>query len=144
VIVLVDEACAERDVAAGRWLCTGCGGSLRPWGYARERTLRGPSGTVRTLRPRRLRCRPCRVGHVLLPAWAPPRRADTLEVIGAGLQASAEGASDRIVAEQLTIPAATVRGWQRRVTGRADRLRGLGMVWALQCDPHDRRPRAHR
>lgn len=135
MIVLVDEARADQDVASGRWRCAGCGGSLRPWGYARERTLRGPNGTIRTLRPRRLRCRPCRLSHVLLPAWAPPRRADTLEVIGAGLLASAEGASDRIVAQQLNLPAATVRAWRRRVTARADQLRGIGMVWALRCDP---------
>ena len=135
VIVVLDEAQADREATSGGMRCAGCGGSLRPWGYARPRKLRGPDGTTVPLRPRRVRCRPCRSSHVLLPAWAPARRADTIEVIGAGLLAIAGGASDRTAAAELSVPAATVRAWRRRVTRRADQLRGVAWCWALECDP---------
>ena len=67
------------------------------------------------LRPRRARCRACRVTHVLLPAVVAPRRADTTAVIGSALLASARGTGYRRIAAQLDRPLSTVRRWIRAV-----------------------------
>jgi hypothetical protein len=62
------------------------------------------------------------VSHVLLPADVLLRRADAVEVIGAGLLAAAGGLGYRRVAEEVGRPVSTVRGWLRRVVGVADRV----------------------
>jgi hypothetical protein len=59
---------------------------------------------------------------VLLPASVLLRRADAVEVIGAGLLAAAGGLGHRRVAEVVGRPASTVRGWLRRTTRVADRV----------------------
>ena len=95
-----------------------CGQDLRPWGWARERVVRGAG----RLRPRRARCRGCRGTQVLLPASVLLRRADAVAVIGLALLAKASGAGHRRVADLLGVPATTVRGWLRRITVVADRV----------------------
>jgi hypothetical protein len=68
--VEVSDRLVERRLAAGEMRCPGCGEVLAPWGWARERVLRGSGdGRVR-LRPRRTRCRGCAVTHVLRLAGA--------------------------------------------------------------------------
>ncbi len=62
---------------------------------------------------------------MLLPVDVLLRRADTAEVVGAALAAKALGLGARSVASQLDRPWETVRGWLRRFTGRAERVR----VW---------------
>lgn len=57
--------------------------------------------------------------HVLLPVTALGRRADVVEVIGAGLVLAATGSGHRVVAERLGRPAGTVRGWLRRARQHA-------------------------
>jgi hypothetical protein len=59
---------------------------------------------------------------VLLPANVLLRRADAVDVIGAGLLAAAGGLGHRKVAEEVRRPASTVRGWLRRVGRVADRV----------------------
>jgi hypothetical protein len=68
------------------------------------------------LRPRRGRCASCERTEVLMPAWCVPRRADAVEVIGAGLVAKARGAGYRRIAAELGRPASTVRRWLRAAT----------------------------
>src|SRR5664279_2238599 len=63
----------------------GCGEPLAPWGWARDRVVRGAG----RLRPRRGRCPGCRRTQVLLPASVLLRRADAVTVIGAALLAKA-------------------------------------------------------
>ncbi|WP_222106447.1 hypothetical protein [Catellatospora sichuanensis] len=53
------------------------------------------------------------------------RRADAVEVIGAGLVAKAAGAGSRRVAGLLGRARSTVRGWLARFAGRAQLLRRL-------------------
>lgn len=65
-------------------------------------------------RPRRTRCSACDATHVLLPDLVLPRRADAVEVIGAGLQMAAGGLGHRPISRALGVAAATVRGWLRR------------------------------
>jgi len=132
VIAVLDEQQAHRDLAGSALRCPGCGGPLRRWGFARLR-LRG--GGRLQLRPRRARCPACKVTHVLLPAAVPARHGYTLEVVGPALLASAAGRSCRAIGAELDLPADTVRGWVRRATGRAERLRTLGTAAAHAYDP---------
>jgi hypothetical protein len=126
--VEVSDRLVGRRLAAGEMCCPGCGGVLAPWGWARERVLRGSGdGRVR-LRPRRTRCRGCAVTHVLLPASVLLRRADLAEVIGAALAARALGSGVRAVAAMLGRPVDTVRGWCRRFAVRAERVRAFFTV----------------
>lgn len=123
MIVVLDEAQAHRELTAGTLPCLRCSAPLRSWGYARPRSLRLSCGARAWLRPRRARCRLCSVTHVLLPAFAPPRHAYTMEVVGQALVSSAQGHSHRTIAADLGLPADTVRGWIRKVNGRAEWLR---------------------
>jgi hypothetical protein len=134
VIVVLDPQRAQADLTAALLRCPGCTGPLRPWGFARARSLRSACGTA-TLRPRRARCSGCAVTHVLLPARAPARHAHTIELIGLALLASAQGDSARTISAELAVPADTIRGWVRRATGRADWLYAQGIIAAHSCDP---------
>ena len=114
-----DAARVEEWLTDGELMCPSCGGSLRPWGWARTRTLRDDGGAV-VLRPRRSRCGECGGSHVLLPVFALLRRADAVSVIGAALAARAGGAGVRKVAAVVGRPVETVRGWLRCFTDRAE------------------------
>jgi hypothetical protein len=60
---------------------------------------------------------------VLLPVTVLARRAYAGEVIGAALLARAAGAGHRQIGCDLRVPAATVRGWLRVMTGRLEPVR---------------------
>jgi hypothetical protein len=125
------NGCAvEIDLCAGLLGCpvVGCGAVLRPWGWARERVVRG----VGRLLPRRGRCGGCGVTQVLLPASVLLRRADGVTVIGAGLLAKASGFGHRRVAVLLAVPASTVRGWLRRIAVVAERVLAVLAAAAAQ------------
>lgn len=126
----------EAALAAGRIGCPGCGARLAPWGWARVRVVRSV-GSVLWLRPRRGRCVSCGASHVLLPVSVLVRRADAVEVVGAGLVLKASGFGWRRVAERLGRPEATVRGWLRRFAARAEAVRGLftALLVTLAPDP---------
>jgi hypothetical protein len=130
VIVVLDQAQAHRELLAGTLPCWRCSGPLRSWGYARSRSLRLSFGARVSLRPRRARCRSCSTTDVLLPAFAPLRSAHTIEVVGQALVGSAQGRSHRSTAADLGLPDDTVRGWIRKVSGRAERLRTTGTAAA--------------
>jgi hypothetical protein len=117
VIRVRDLERAEVDLAAGVLECPGCGGRLRPWSWAPMRRVRRLDGSVVPVRPRRTRCAACRGTHVLLPSWCLPRRADTVEVVGAALVAHAGGRGHRGIAADLGRSASTVRRWLRAVRG---------------------------
>lgn len=127
----LDGAAVETALCATGFLScptVGCGGVLRPWGWARERIVRG----VGRFRPRRGRCQGCRRTQVLLPASVLLRRADAVTVIGVALLAKAGGAGHRRVAEQLELPASTVRGWLRRIASVAERVLAVLAVAAAR------------
>jgi hypothetical protein len=126
----------EAALAAGRIGCPGCGARLAPWGWARARVVRSVGSVVR-LRPRRGRCVSCGASHVLLPVSLLVRRADAVEVVGAGLALKAAGFGWRRVAERLGRAGATVRGWLRRFASRAEAVRGLftALLVTLAPDP---------
>jgi len=66
---------------------------------------------------------------VLVPGVMLPRRADAVEVVGEALAASAAGHGYRPIAARLGRPAATVRGWVRRFTARAQ----MTVQHAMRC-----------
>ena len=138
--VEVDPSRVERRLAAGEIRCPTCAGVLSPWGWARSRVLRGFAVTVLRVRPRRVVCPGCRVTHVLLPVAALSRRADLAEVIGAALTAKATGTGLRSIATMLDRHVDTVRGWLRRFTRHAGRLRVLFTVLLVDTGPDPQVP----
>lgn len=134
-MVEADPASVEARLRAGEVSCVDCGGELRPWGWARRRTLRDHGRPVR-LRPRRSRCRGCLVTHVLLPTLVFLRRADLAAVIGEALQAiHREGKSRQQAAARAGVPVATLRGWRRRFAERALEIRAHFSTLAHRWDP---------
>jgi len=124
VLLCLDASAVAADLAAGTLACPSCqAGRLAPWGYGRERAVRLRGGRTARLRPRRTRCRSCRRTRVLLPSWCAPRRADGIEVIGTAAGLAMAGAGHRLIAAALGVPAATARGWLRRLRARAEPLR---------------------
>jgi len=71
----------------------------------------------------------------LLPEVLLVRRRDEVEVIGGALVAHAAGDGHRRIAEQLAVPAATVRGWLRRFRSRAAVIAAFFTRWALVLAP---------
>ena len=126
----VDRSAVETALRGGEWGCPapGCGRRLAPWGFARERGVRGAG----RLRPRRAVCTGCGRTHVLLPASVLWRRADAVTVIGAALLAKAGGWGHRRVADLVDRPASTVRGWLRRIAQVAERVLGVLAVAAAE------------
>jgi hypothetical protein len=72
---------------------------------------------------------------VLLPAWCLLRRADASEVIGAALAAAAAGRGHRKIARLPGRPPSTVRGWLRRLAGRAEPVRVFFTVLLARTAP---------
>lgn len=130
ITVGLDGAAVENDLCSEVMGCpvTGCGSVLGPWGWARERIVRGAG----RLLPRRGRCRGCRRTQVLLPASVLLRRADAATVIGMALLAKAGGAGHRPIAVLLAVPPSTVRGWLRRIASVADRVLAVLAAVAAQ------------
>lgn len=131
-----DAGSVETRLLAGEIACADCGGELRPWGYARRRTLRDHGKPV-SVRPRRSRCRSCMVTHVLLPVLLLLRRADLAATIGEALVARHV---ERLRRAEVVIaagaPADTVRGWLRRFEARAEEIRSqfLGLAHGWDAD----------
>lgn len=120
MLLLHDPSTAAAELATGALTCPhrDCEGRLRPWGHARVRQVRVGSGRNEAHRPRRARCRAC--GRTQVLAWARsfPRRADAVEQVGSALLGALSGLGYRRVADQVGVPATTVRGWLQRA--RAD------------------------
>ncbi len=115
MIQVFDTAAASIALARRKLGCPGCGQPLRPWGHARERTVRDPDGTLVTVRPARAPCPGCEVTHVVPGAGLLPRRAYTAGQIGQALVAAVGGHGHRRIARDLAVPAGTVRGAGRGV-----------------------------
>ena len=125
----------ERKLRTGRLACPVCGGRLAPWSHARTRVVFG-EGTLRwRLRPRRARCAQCRATHVLLPVSVLARRRDAAGVIGAALGLAAGGVSRAAIARSLGRAPGLVRGWVRRLAGRAGQVRAVFTVLVVALDP---------
>ncbi len=126
----LDAAAVEDDLRAGLVGCpeATCGAALGPWGWARERLVRGAG----RLRPRRGRCRGCRQTQVLLPASVLLRRADVVTVIGQALVAKADGRGHRSIAVLIDVPPSTVRGWLRRIGAVAEQVLAVLAVVAAE------------
>jgi transposase-like protein len=133
--VCAEVAVVEAELVGGRLGCPSCPEVLGPWGHARERVLRCAAGD-RRLRPRRARCRGCRVTHVLLPQTALLRRQDEIAVIGVAIEAKVlAGEGFRRIAERVGVSPITVRGWLRRFAERAELIRAHFVRCAVALDP---------
>ena len=142
VVVTVgpDVGVVERQLRSGELRCPDCPGVLRPWGWARPRSLRLDPGSVRPVQrlvPRRSVCGSCGRTHVLAPFSVLARRADGVEVIGTALLARARGLGYRRIAAWVGRPVSTVRGWLGRVAVNAERIFVvfMGLVHELEADP---------
>jgi len=146
VTVRGSEESVEARLRAGLLACW-CGGTLRPWGWARPRRVATFAGTAE-VRPRRGICRDgCGKTHVLLPAWLLSRRRYAAVVIFAALALRAAGLKVSAVAARLRlpspgragqrwpVPASTAGSWLARFASRAGWLRaGLAGLLPL-VDP---------
>jgi hypothetical protein len=132
-MVDVDAAGVEEKLRGGGYACSGCDGELRPWGFARWRTLGRGGHTVR-IRPRRSRCKACSITHVLLPVLCLLRRCDLAEMIGRGLALKVAGWGYRRIAGILGIPATTAGDRGRRFVKLAEALRGYFTALAYFLD----------
>jgi hypothetical protein len=126
MLLCADAEAAFADLESGALACPSCGtGRLRRWGHGhgREREVRVRGGRRERLRPRRGLCRSCGATHILLPSWAAPRRADAVGVIARAAAVSAlHGTGPARLGAELGVPAATVRGWLRRLRARAGQM----------------------
>jgi len=134
MIEVFDTPAARIALARGKLGCPGCGQPLRPWGHARERTVRDLDGTLVTVRPDRALCPGCDVTHVVLDAGFLPRRAYAAGLIGRALVAAALGSGHRRIARDLAVPPGTVRGWIRGARRSAAQLRILGIRTVVAYD----------
>jgi Domain of unknown function (DUF6431) len=134
MIEVFDTAAAGIALARRKLGCPDCAGPLRPWGHARERTVRDRAGAMMTVCPDRARCPGCQVTHVVLDAALLPRRAYSAALVGQALVASARGSGHRRIALDLDVPAGTVRGWIRGARRSAVELRVTGIRAAVAYD----------
>ncbi|MGO9103674.1 MAG: helix-turn-helix domain-containing protein [Mycobacterium sp.] len=140
VTVEVDPERVESRLSAGEMSCPSCpDGVLVRWGFARARQVVGLVGPVR---PRRSRCRGCAVTHVLLPVTLLLRRAYVADLIWAAVVAKATGVGHRVIGARLGVPAGTVRGWLRVMTGRAQVVRHWFVAVAVAAGVDVSIPRA--
>jgi hypothetical protein len=72
---------------------------------------------------------------VLLPADLLVRRAYPAATVIAALVARARGLGHRPIAADLGVPAGTVRGWLRRMSGRLDAVRKVFIAAAITVLP---------
>jgi hypothetical protein len=75
------------------------------------------------------------VTHVLLSVNLLVRRRDEIGVIGAALRLADEGVSCEAIARSLGRSAGLVRGWVRRLAGRAEQVRAVFTVLQVALDP---------
>src|SRR6266702_1013900 len=134
MIEVFDTAAARIALGRRKLGCPGCGQPLRPWGRARERTVRDLGGALVTVRPDRAFCTGCEVTHVVLDAGLLPRRAYAAGLIGQALVAAALGSGHRRIARDLAVPAGTVRGWIRGARRSAAQLRITGIRAVVAYD----------
>ena len=132
-MVGTDAMVVEAELVGGLLGCSGCGGVLGPWGFARWRVLRR-GGVEERVRPRRGRCRVCRKTHVLIGVWALVRRRDHVGTIGEALEAKAAGDGHRTIAKALGREKDTVRGWLRAFGRAAEAIRAHFTRWAYVLD----------
>lgn len=133
----IDEfvACRGRVVTPRPECCGVCGhGWLTFDGWWTRQTRRGPVDIHRVL------CAGCGRSHSCWPDVLVGRRVDLVVVIGAALEAKAAGWGHRRIADRLGVPAATVRGWLRRLAVCAGELTGRLLAVAADADPMVRSP----
>lgn len=146
-IVFVLEDSVDAWLAAGGRVevprpsaCPSCGhGRMIFDGWYRRHTRRGLVAIQRVL----CTSESCRQrSHSLLPDVLVSGRVDLATMIGWALEARAAGVGHRPIADQVGVPAATVRGWLRAAAARGGRVAGRLWARAAAADPTVRAPPA--
>ena len=137
MLLILDPQLTACALTTGVVACPheGCDGRLRRWGYARTRRVRVAPGISETHRPHRGRCRSCGRTQVLAWARSYPRRCDSVETVATALLAAMSGLGFRPIAEQIGVPATTVRDWLRRARRNAEIVRVDATLATLKLDP---------
>ena len=137
LLLILDPEQIPGALTAGLVACPhdGCVGRLRRWGHARSRPVRVTPGVSETHRPRRGRCRSCGRTQVLAWARSYPRRCDSVETVATALLAAMSGLGFRPIAEQVGVPATTVRDWIRRARRNAEIVRVDATIATHKLDP---------
>jgi hypothetical protein len=135
MIQVFDTGAARRALDRRLLRCPDCRAPVKPWGRARERTVRDRGGTLVTARPDRGLCTGCGASHVILDANLLPGRAYAAGLIGHALVCAAYGHGHRRIAQASGIPEGTVRGWIRRARRSAVQLRTIGVQSVVALDP---------
>jgi hypothetical protein len=135
MIQVFDTGAARRALDRRLLPCPDCREPLKPWGRARERTVRDRGGVLMTFRPDRGRCTGCGATHVILGVNLLPGRAYATGLIGRVLLSAAGGRGHRGIAREAGIPDGTVRGWIRRACRSAGQLRVTGVQAVVALDP---------
>jgi hypothetical protein len=138
VLLFLEETRLASALGSGELACpaSSCPGRLRPWGHARPRRMIRRLGGGRVwLTPARARCGRCRASHVCLPTWAAPRRGVDIATIATGLAGRLRGQTHRHIGAEMGVAPDTVRGWLRRLTFRADALRGHALEHLATLEP---------
>ena len=126
------------SLAAGM-RCPACAGELGSWG-SYPRRVRVGRAKFRLL-VGRASCRVCERTHALLPGFLLARRLDAVDVVGCALGMAVGGRGYRPIAAALGRSVSTVRGWLRRLSARADELRGWFVGLAVEmAEPLARAP----
>lgn len=138
LLLIFDPQQIPGALSAGVVACPhdGCRGRLRRWGYARTRRVRVAPGKSETHRPHRGRCRSCGRTQVLVWARSYPRRCDSVERVATALLAAISGLGHRPIAEQIGVPATTVRDWLRRARTNAEIVRVEATLATIRLDPN--------
>lgn len=111
-----EYAAVGRDIEVPRPNCPACSLAMSFWGfYARPLRV----GVELRLLIRRARCKHCQVSCGIVPDFVVPGRLDGVEVIGAGIEEMAAGATTATAATRFDVPYTTVRSWRRRFAERA-------------------------
>ena len=136
MIQFFDTAAARQALARRKLPCPDCGQALKPWGRARERTIRDLGGALLTVRPTGRCCvgLPRSRTSCSMPGCcraAPIGRADR-----AGPRQGRPRTGHRRIAGDLGVPAGTVRGWLRGARRSAVELR-VTAIRVIVASGHD-------
>ena len=118
MLLCADAEAASADLASGGLACPSCGdGGCARAGRAGSGSRTG-GGARQRVRPRRGLCGSCGATHLLLPSWMAQARGRRRRDSAGGRRLGALRGRHGVAGRAAVVPAATVRGWLRRLSAR--------------------------